>query len=84
MVDTLFGLIPAGSRGQQWVAEELQLINWGGYDAGPHRVRFSPDATLLCGDTSIRRTWDAPALIALAVIVLWAIGAIIVAGTASS
>ncbi len=32
---------------------------------------------------SIRRTWDAPALIALAVIVLWAIGAIIVAGTAS-
>ncbi|MFF7292565.1 ATP-binding protein [Microbacterium sp. NPDC008134] len=49
MVDTLFGLIPASSRGQQWVAEELQLINWGGYDAGPHRVRFSPDATLLCG-----------------------------------
>lgn len=49
MVDTLFGLIPATSRGQQWVAEELQLINWGGYDAGPHRVRFSPNATLLCG-----------------------------------
>lgn len=49
MVDTLFGLIPAGTRGQQWVAEDLQLINWGGYDGGPHRVRFSPDATLLCG-----------------------------------
>ncbi|WP_194764045.1 ATP-binding protein [Microbacterium sp. UFMG61] len=49
MMDTLFGLIPSTSRGQQWVAEELQLINWGGYDGGPHRVRFSPDATLLCG-----------------------------------
>lgn len=49
MMDTLFGMIPASSRGQQWVAEELQLINWGGYDGGPHRVRFSPDATLLCG-----------------------------------
>lgn len=49
MMDTLFGLIPASSRGQQWIAEELQLVNWGGYDGGPHRVRFSPDATLLCG-----------------------------------
>ncbi|TFV94879.1 ATP-binding protein [Leifsonia flava] len=49
MIDTLFGLIPAASRGQQWLAEELQLINWGGYDNGPHRIRFSPAATLLCG-----------------------------------
>lgn len=49
MLDTLFGLIPAASRGQQWLAEELQLVNWGGYDKGPHRVRFSTGATLLCG-----------------------------------
>jgi len=48
MLETLFGLIPAASRGQQWVAEDLQLINWGGYD-GTHRVRFAPTATLLCG-----------------------------------
>ncbi|AQP48467.1 hypothetical protein BW730_14085 [Tessaracoccus aquimaris] len=48
MLDTLFGLIPAASRGQQWLAEDLQLVNWGGYD-GVHRVRFSPTATLLCG-----------------------------------
>ncbi len=48
MLDTLFGLIPAESRGQQWAADELQLVNWGGYD-GAHRVRFSPTATLLCG-----------------------------------
>lgn len=49
MIDTLFGLIPAASHGQQWLAEELQLINWGGYDKGPHKIRFSPTATLLCG-----------------------------------
>ncbi|QJU53088.1 SbcC/MukB-like Walker B domain-containing protein [Herbiconiux sp. KACC 21604] len=48
MLDTLFGLIPAASRGQQWLAEDLQLVNWGGYD-GAHRIRFSPTATLLCG-----------------------------------
>lgn len=48
MIDTLFGLIPAASRGQQWVARDLQLVNWGGYD-GYHRVRFAPGATLLSG-----------------------------------
>ncbi|MBU2667247.1 hypothetical protein KOI35_27430 [Actinoplanes bogorensis] len=48
MVDTLFGLIPAASRGQQWVARDLQLVNWGGYD-GYHRLRLSPGATLLSG-----------------------------------
>lgn len=48
MLDTLFGLIPAASRGQQWLADELQLVNWGGYD-GHHRLRFSSSATLLCG-----------------------------------
>lgn len=48
MIDTLFGLIPAASRGQQWVARDLQLVNWGGYD-GYHRVRFAPGATLLGG-----------------------------------
>ncbi|KAA9134923.1 ATP-binding protein [Microbacterium caowuchunii] len=65
MVDTLFGLIPAGSRGQQWVAEDLQLINWGGYDSGPHRVRFSPDATLLCGGSGSGKSTLMDAYIAL-------------------
>ncbi|MCK8466190.1 AAA family ATPase [Microbacterium sp. KSW4-16] len=65
MVDTLFGLIPSGSRGQQWVAEELQLINWGGYDGGPHRVRFSPDATLLCGGSGSGKSTLMDAYIAL-------------------
>ncbi|MET9489989.1 SbcC/MukB-like Walker B domain-containing protein [Nocardia sp. NPDC006630] len=50
MIDTLFGLIPQASRGEQWVARDLQLINWGGYD-GHHRVRLSPGATLLCGES---------------------------------
>lgn len=27
MIDTLFGLVPAASRGQQWVARDLQLVN---------------------------------------------------------
>lgn len=65
MVDTLFGLIPAESRGQQWVAEDLQLINWGGYDGGPHRIRFSPDATLLCGGSGSGKSTLMDAYIAL-------------------
>ncbi|GII79952.1 ATP-binding protein [Sphaerisporangium rufum] len=48
MIDTLFGLIPAASRGRQWVARDLQLVNWGGYD-GYHHLRFAPGATLLSG-----------------------------------
>jgi uncharacterized protein YPO0396 len=48
MIDTLFGLIPAASRGQQWVARDLQLVNWGGYD-GFHHLRLAPGATLLSG-----------------------------------
>ncbi|UNK70161.1 SbcC/MukB-like Walker B domain-containing protein [Microbacterium sp. H1-D42] len=65
MLDTLFGLIPAESRGQQWVVEDLQLINWGGYDGGPHRVRFSPDATLLCGGSGSGKSTLMDAYIAL-------------------
>ncbi|QMU97371.1 AAA family ATPase [Microbacterium esteraromaticum] len=65
MLDTLFGLIPAESRGQQWVAEDLQLINWGGYDGGPHRVRFSPYATLLCGGSGSGKSTLMDAYIAL-------------------
>ncbi len=48
MIDTLFGLIPAASRGQQWVARALQLVNWGGYD-GYHHLRLAPGATLFSG-----------------------------------
>ncbi|MEB4613105.1 ATP-binding protein [Leucobacter sp. M11] len=64
MLDTLFGLIPAESRGQQWLAEELQLVNWGGYD-GPHRVRFSPGATLLSGGSGSGKSTLMDAYIAL-------------------
>lgn len=65
MIETLFGLIPQGSRGQQWVAEDLQLVNWGGYDGGPHRVRFSPAATLLCGGSGSGKSTLMDAYIAL-------------------
>jgi len=64
MLDTLFGLIPAASRGQQWVAEDLQLINWGGYD-GTHRVRFAPTATLLCGGSGSGKSTLMDAYVAL-------------------
>lgn len=64
MIDTLFGLVPAQSRGQQWVARELQLVNWGGYD-GAHRVRFSPDATLLTGGSGSGKSTLMDAYIAL-------------------
>jgi len=64
MLDTLFGLIPAASRGQQWVADELQLVNWGGYD-GAHRVRFAPTATLLCGGSGSGKSTLMDAYVAL-------------------
>ena len=64
MLDTLFGLIPAASSMQQWVARDLQLVNWGGYD-GLHRVRFSPTATLLCGGSGSGKSTLMDAYIAL-------------------
>lgn len=64
MVDTLFGLVPAGSTGQQWVAHELQLVNWGGYD-GHHRVRLAPTATLLSGGSGSGKSTLMDAYIAL-------------------
>lgn len=64
MVDTLFGLIPAASTGQQWVARDLQLINWGGYD-GYHRVRLAPTATLLSGGSGSGKSTLMDAYIAL-------------------
>lgn len=64
MVDTLFGLIPQASTGQQWVAAELQLVNWGGYD-GHHRVRLAPTATLLSGGSGSGKSTLMDAYIAL-------------------
>lgn len=64
MLDTLFGLIPEDSRGNQWLAEDLQLINWGGYD-GAHRVKFAPGATLLCGGSGSGKSTLMDAYIAL-------------------
>ena len=64
MVDTLFGLIPAASTGQQWVARDLQLVNWGGYD-GHHRIRLAPTATLLSGGSGSGKSTLMDAYIAL-------------------
>ncbi|WP_454048918.1 ATP-binding protein [Cellulomonas sp. Marseille-Q8402] len=64
MVDTLFGLVPAASTGQQWVARDLQLVNWGGYD-GHHRVRLASTATLLSGGSGSGKSTLMDAYIAL-------------------
>ena len=64
MVDSLFGLIPAASTGQQWVALDLQLVNWGGYD-GHHRVRLASTATLLSGGSGSGKSTLMDAYIAL-------------------
>ncbi|MFS0699255.1 ATP-binding protein [Cellulomonas sp. 179-A 4D5 NHS] len=64
MVDTLFGLVPVTSTGQQWVARDLQLVNWGGYD-GHHRVRLASTATLLSGGSGSGKSTLMDAYIAL-------------------
>ena len=64
MIDTLFGLVPTASTGQQWVARDLQLVNWGGYD-GHHRVRLASTATLLSGGSGSGKSTLMDAYIAL-------------------
>jgi len=64
MIDSLFGLIPAASTGQQWVARDLQVVNWGGYD-GHHRVRLAATATLLAGGSGSGKSTLMDAYIAL-------------------
>ncbi|ACZ31238.1 conserved hypothetical protein [Xylanimonas cellulosilytica DSM 15894] len=64
MIDTLFGLVPAASTGQQWVARDLQVVNWGGYD-GAHRIRLAPTATLLAGGSGSGKSTLMDAYIAL-------------------
>ncbi|MDR2722305.1 MAG: hypothetical protein LBB54_01050, partial [Cellulomonadaceae bacterium] len=65
MIDSLFGLIPSQSTGQQWIARDLQLVNWGGYDGGPHRVRLASTATLLAGASGSGKSTLMDAYIAL-------------------
>lgn len=62
--ESLFGLIPASSTGQQWVAESMQLVNWGGYH-GYHTVPFHPDGTLLSGASGSGKSTLLDAYIAL-------------------
>ncbi|MCL1899689.1 MAG: endo-1,4-beta-xylanase, partial [Promicromonosporaceae bacterium] len=64
MVDTLFGLIPSASTGQQWIARDLQVVNWGGY-AGPHHLRLAATATLLAGGSGSGKSTLMDAYIAL-------------------
>lgn len=63
-VESLFGLIPAASTGQQWTARSLQVINWGGY-AGHHEVPFHPDGTLISGGSGTGKSTLLDSYIAL-------------------
>lgn len=62
--NTLFGLIPQASTGQQWVARSLQLVNWGGYN-GYHQIPFHPDGTLISGASGTGKSTLLDAYIAL-------------------
>jgi len=64
MSQSLFGLIPTASTGQQWVARSMQLINWGGYH-GFHEVAFASTATLLSGGSGTGKSTLLDAYIAL-------------------
>ncbi|MDR0483507.1 MAG: hypothetical protein LBH13_10225 [Cellulomonadaceae bacterium] len=64
MIDTLFGLIPSASTGQQWIARELQVVNWGGY-GGHHRVKLASTATLFAGASGSGKSTLMDAYIAL-------------------
>ncbi|WP_102508005.1 ATP-binding protein [Sanguibacter massiliensis] len=64
MSQTLFGLVPTSSTGQQWIARSMQLINWGGYD-GYHDVALASTATLLSGGSGTGKSTLLDAYIAL-------------------
>lgn len=63
-VESLFGLIPQASTGQQWTARAMQLINWGGY-SGHHAIPFHPDGTLISGGSGTGKSTLLDAYIAL-------------------
>ena len=64
MADTLFGLVPVASTGQQWTARDLQVVNWGGYE-GRHRVRLASSATLVSGASGSGKSTLLDAYVAL-------------------
>jgi uncharacterized protein YPO0396 len=54
----------APGRTQQWLAESMQLVNWGGFE-GHHRVDFADTATLLTGASGTGKSTLLDAYIAL-------------------
>lgn len=54
----------APGRTQQWLAESMQLVNWGGFE-GHHYVDFSDTATLLTGASGTGKSTLLDAYIAL-------------------
>jgi len=54
----------APGRTQQWLAESMQLVNWGGFE-GRHQVDFADTATLLTGASGTGKSTLLDAYIAL-------------------
>lgn len=53
---------PAAS---QWRLNHFQMINWGGFEGGPHRIDLSADSTLISGATGTGKSTFLDAYIAL-------------------
>lgn len=51
-------LKPDPDPSPQWLAESMQLVNWGGFE-GHHTIVFADSATLLAGPAApaSRRSW---------------------------
>ncbi|MBN7438510.1 AAA family ATPase [Mycobacteroides abscessus subsp. abscessus] len=49
----------------QWRIDHFQMVNWGGFEGGPHRIDLSADSTLISGATGTGKSTFLDAYIAL-------------------
>lgn len=49
----------------QWRIDHFQMVNWGGFEGGPHRIDLSADSTLVSGATGTGKSTFLDAYIAL-------------------
>src|SRR4051812_40157515 len=61
---TIPGMSDAGTAPDQWRAESVQMVNWGGFEAH-HRVLLDVEATLLTGASGTGKSTILDAYIAL-------------------
>ncbi|SHY07447.1 cytosolic protein [Mycobacteroides abscessus subsp. abscessus] len=49
----------------QWRLDHFQMVNWGGFEGGPHRIDLSADSTLISGATGTGKSTFLDAYLAL-------------------